>query len=259
LTLVRDPKVTPPSQYVPKVTSALDEAILKGLAKNIDDRPATALDFRNLLAKAVPFAEALDEEQVAELLHTVLGDKMKDDLQSLPDAVSRVMSGAELTEPGYKNLPAEVLETLTSPSKKAALLGESLAYNEPADGSADDQLPETTPPGTISIRPVDLSPDDIATEDHGTDLTDPEEPDEATELMSVDALREITGALESGVPIAEVTDSVRPAARNFDELSDAELAAFDDESPGQSYLPFLAAVVVGLCVLAGFAVFFFAN
>jgi serine/threonine protein kinase len=71
---VRDPKIVPPSQFVPDIPQELDEVVLAALARDPAARPEDAKAFRRMLAEALPRAMALDSAHLAELLSSVVGE-----------------------------------------------------------------------------------------------------------------------------------------------------------------------------------------
>ncbi len=122
LTKVQDPIIDPPSAYAPNISPGLDDAVLAALAPDRETRPASAFAFRNLLSEAVPIAEALDDEQIAELLHAVLGEEMTRVADRMPAFVSmelKFSSTATTTDPEQRrptHLEERALESLTGPT-----------------------------------------------------------------------------------------------------------------------------------------------
>lgn len=68
---VRDPKIAPPSTLAPAVPQALDQVLLQALAKQPDDRFASAMEFARALRMAVPEAAGVEASRVAELVASV--------------------------------------------------------------------------------------------------------------------------------------------------------------------------------------------
>ena len=68
LDLVRNPQIPPPSAFAPDVSPALDAIVMKALALDPADRPATTAELRAALAAAVPEALAVTQGEVAELI-----------------------------------------------------------------------------------------------------------------------------------------------------------------------------------------------
>ncbi len=101
---VRNPTIVPPSQLVPDLPPALDAILLKALAREANDRYASAREMRRALADAMPRAAALDGSDLAELLRAVMADeieaqraKLASDAEALDVPV--VVDGAEADEP----------------------------------------------------------------------------------------------------------------------------------------------------------------
>jgi serine/threonine-protein kinase len=101
---VRNPTIVPPSQLVPDLPPALDAILLKALAREANDRYASAREMRRALADAMPRAASLDGSDLAELLRAVMADeieaqraKLASDAEALDVPV--VVDGAEADEP----------------------------------------------------------------------------------------------------------------------------------------------------------------
>jgi serine/threonine-protein kinase len=167
LPLVRDPKVEPPSRFATDIPPELDSVVMQALAKSASDRPPTALAFRQLLSTAMPFAEALDEEQVSELLHVVLGDEMGRRRQSLPKIVALEIGAGHPAARGR----GEVLNQLTSVGIDSDLLDDSL-HDELEPGPLHPVAPDAELDGVPNLVMDDL--DDEVEGDH-TALMSPEE------------------------------------------------------------------------------------
>ena len=78
------PKVHPPSRYNSSLSTDLDSALLSALNMDVEQRPETALAFRDVLLAAVPEATSVNEKQIAELLHSVLGQHLSDAADEIP-------------------------------------------------------------------------------------------------------------------------------------------------------------------------------
>ena len=101
---VRNPTIVPPSQLVSDLPPALDAILLKALAREANDRYASAREMRRALAEAMPRAAALDGADLAELLRAVMSDEIEAQrakLASNAEAldVPVVVDGAEADEP----------------------------------------------------------------------------------------------------------------------------------------------------------------
>jgi len=142
LTKVQDPIIDPPSAYAPNITPALDDAVLSALAPDRETRPASALEFRDLLSQAVPIAEALDDEQIAELLHAVLGEEMIRVADRMPSFVSmelRFSSTGTTTSPERPQFDERALESLTGPTDYDPEIVQTFV-GEPQVASGIDEL-----------------------------------------------------------------------------------------------------------------------
>lgn len=98
LAKVQEPVLRPIRRYAPKVVEELEQAVFRALAVDREQRPPTAADFRRELVAAVPFVDALDHEQVAELLDTVLGDELDRAGAEIPAAASAEIGLDQLSE-----------------------------------------------------------------------------------------------------------------------------------------------------------------
>jgi serine/threonine-protein kinase len=106
---VREPKVEPPSAYAPEVPPALDAVILKALSADPDGRPATAHEFRQMLAAAAPGSLSIDAMQISQLVRAVMSEAIAEERSALPDSVSGVLPPTPTGGPSA----APVLQELT--------------------------------------------------------------------------------------------------------------------------------------------------
>lgn len=124
LDVVRQPRAVPPSKYAPKVPPALDAAVMKALAPERSERPATAHEFRRMLVQAVPDALAVE--------HSALGDLVRKGQAFVP----RTPSVTSLPAPPLENLwqgdqmHIEVEDPLPSPPASA---GDSAGAETPSE------------------------------------------------------------------------------------------------------------------------------
>ncbi len=184
---VRKPNTEPPSKYFRKIPGALDEVLLRALEPDRNKRYASALEFRNALSQAVPFAEALDEEQISELLHAVLGEEMQQSAHALPEGVTGAVpnsgagSGTGGSVPptrvgksagGIVRPAKEALKTLTLENMEAELLERSLA-------GVKNPEPEVLPFGELG------EVDGLPSKAPGEGVDGP------TEMMSDEALQKV--------------------------------------------------------------------
>ncbi|MCA9602492.1 MAG: serine/threonine protein kinase, partial [Myxococcales bacterium] len=117
--LVKNPVVEPPSKFVEGIPPELDAVVMRALARDPNDRPASAQEFRRMLANALPAALAVESEQLAELLCVVMADTIRDQHRRLPETISKALKrevGDALDrEPGAEDpRELELLGTLTT-------------------------------------------------------------------------------------------------------------------------------------------------
>ncbi len=93
---VRDPKITPPSAFVPDVAPELDQVVLAALSTDPDARPQSAKVFRRMLAAALPQSMALDSAHLADLLLSIAGPALEETRHEFPEEVSRVLEAEQL-------------------------------------------------------------------------------------------------------------------------------------------------------------------
>jgi serine/threonine protein kinase len=80
----------PPSRYSPNVSPALEDALLRTLASDADERPPTALAFREQLLRVVPEARAIEPKDLAALVQAVHGDVLERRRVQLGEATSGI-------------------------------------------------------------------------------------------------------------------------------------------------------------------------
>lgn len=151
---VQDPKVDPPSRYAPSIPPELDASIMRALARDRDERPYTAMELRQILSRSLPFAEALDSEQVAELLDAVLGEEIDRATEDIPEEASVQMgivsgAGASSTrrERFTRPITLRALEELTFEFRDASVSADSFAEDDEevsGESTIDEGLDEPT-------------------------------------------------------------------------------------------------------------------
>lgn len=205
LMTVQSPNVVPPSHYSPRVSVQLDQVLMAALAPDRDDRPRSALDLRNMLSAAVPFAEALDHEQVAELLDAMLGDELGRAAGDIPQDAS--------IEMGIESLPSSSATRLEVPQAVHILTAPE------AESDAED----TTFSDVLALDYMGADP--TLVQDSPID----HEGDGPTELMSLDALSSL------GAEASAISMKTEPMARPLmleDEYPPGVPAFVDtDEAP----------------------------
>jgi serine/threonine-protein kinase len=112
LELVRAPVVARPRALVAELPAALDAAVVRALAPNPDDRPATALELRRMLTDALPEVARLEPEDLAALLHELGAGG--------GHTAGVVEPAAEAPTSASRRAPVEALETLTREAPGAA-------------------------------------------------------------------------------------------------------------------------------------------
>lgn len=177
LSRVQDPKIDPPSRYSPRIPGELDEAVLEALQREKGMRPQTAFAFRQLLSRAVPFAEALDAEQVADLLDAVIGEEIASAADDIPEEASVVMG-------------IEKIQGMAGGRQ-----GRDARATRPITQRALEEL-------TVEFRDASISVDSFADDDAPGELASGEQTpmEEPTELMSREALAQIHAAFDPGAP-----------------------------------------------------------
>jgi len=167
LTKVQDPLVDPPSEYAPNISPALDDAVLIALSANREARPASALEFRTLLSRAAPIAEALDDDQIAELLHAVLGEEMHRVADRMPAFVSMELKFPHSDTATMQEVPPGLhegaLEVLTGPQDYDPDVIKTFV-GDPADMSGIDQL--------LGAASVELVEEETSTTINALDLAE---------------------------------------------------------------------------------------
>jgi serine/threonine protein kinase len=115
LDMVRMPTPEAPSMYAPGIPPALDAAILAGLSPAMEARPATALDFKRMLLEALPSAATVDASQLAEIIEAVIGERMEQRRQALPDSLTGLQANtvAPAARGGRSLAKSDVLAQLT--------------------------------------------------------------------------------------------------------------------------------------------------
>ena len=138
LDLVREPKIRPPSEVAPDITPALDRVVLHALQPDIDRRPATAFEFRQELAEAVPDALALDTPHLAQLLADVMSHEIASSARELPESVSAVLTADGLVARTTSTLtaPPETKQTPTALTLDASNIEIDVANPEESDSIA---------------------------------------------------------------------------------------------------------------------------
>lgn len=222
LARVREPKIVPPSVYRSGIPEGLDDVVCSALDPNVGTRIQTATDFRRRLSRAMPLAEALDEEQVSHLLSVILGDHFDEKADALA-----VVEGKIGYQPKSQRRPrasatdtssaSDVLDALTrSNMDEVALMKESLqeqAGREEVITSAEQ------------FKEIQLAPDP---------------PEEATETMTQESLEKMRVRIENlrkaGAPLTGANllgkkeDTNKQQTKDDDTVQTDALEFEDDDS-----------------------------
>ncbi|MFT5354489.1 MAG: serine/threonine protein kinase [Polyangiales bacterium] len=157
LDLVRNPKIPPPSSLAPDVSPALDAIVMKALALDPNDRPATTAAFRAELAAAVPEALGVTQGEVAELI----GLAMENHVPGPEDpSVRSAMGAPRQPKPGSaERLTRDLGPALTSSGSAALNLIPSLVTPTPLAVSGVRTANVTaTPLMAASVLPTQTGP-----------------------------------------------------------------------------------------------------
>ena len=158
LNQIRSPEIVPPSKLAPAVPKALDDIVMRTLANEPNDRPATGADLKRALAEAVPAAARVTAGDLSELMSKVraaaeavaaskgedpaalYGEEVRGTLRTFGANMSDSMSAADAvdTHPNSKSSPD--LDDDTEGSKAAPV-----PSAPPAPVSATSRPPQRTP------------------------------------------------------------------------------------------------------------------
>ena len=227
---VQDPQIHPPSRYAPGVPPELDESLLRCLDKDRDKRPYTAMEMRQLLSRALPFAEALDADQVAELLDAVLGDEFLRTADDIPEEASITMGLPRGRE--SKPLTEKAIQELTMELRDEGISADSFAedwddYSESEVSTLDEAISEPIPTPLANLpmaRPGGYDDDEEATATAVAVRSDVDEQmDEPTELMpkeELDRLQQNMGLKPKPVPQSVLRSPPPGSVVSAEQLAD---------------------------------------
>ncbi|MDB4941227.1 MAG: Serine/threonine protein kinase PrkC, regulator of stationary phase, partial [Labilithrix sp.] len=138
LNQIRDPQIAPPSSFNPAVPPALDAVVMRTLAQDPDDRPATGTALQRALAEALPAALLVLPGDLAGLMKNVR-------------AAAEALAGGEDDAAQYGD------EVKASTGTFAGTLHESVEQaNASLGGRAsrpDDEAPASAPPPSFVPLP----------------------------------------------------------------------------------------------------------
>jgi serine/threonine protein kinase len=145
MSLVRHPKVTPPSAKAAWITPELDGVVMRALALAREDRYQTAEEMRLALSDVISrLSPRADAERSAEFLRGLVGDEAKDEQterQRLLAESAEVLAAAEEHASGVFSSPSPAEGARKSPprSMSAESLGEP--QRAPVTIPAEDSVP----------------------------------------------------------------------------------------------------------------------
>ena len=88
-TIASDEVVVPPSKFIPNYPPSLEAVLLKALAKDKNDRFATASEFQRALDQCLPAAErANTDEDIGAFIRQLFGSKREESRAALADALA---------------------------------------------------------------------------------------------------------------------------------------------------------------------------
>jgi hypothetical protein len=124
----------PPSRYSPNISPALEDALLRTLAADVDERPPTALAFREQLLRVVPEARAIEPKDLAALVQAVHGEVLERRRVQLGETAS----GIDLTVNGNTVV-------LGTQEIERALVIQTVSASTMLEGLDRDELATRTP------------------------------------------------------------------------------------------------------------------
>lgn len=151
---VRDPSIRPPSQKATGVTDALDQAVMHAMHKNKELRTQTSEDFGKEILKAVPQANSIGSQILADLVGVVMKDSVRNERSSINDptlmkALGEPQTSMEANQWADRFLVSSV-ENEPPPLQHAALLAPPMPQMHPA------QIPILSPAERASLPKVSM-------------------------------------------------------------------------------------------------------
>ena len=117
---VRAPEIVPPIEIAPEIPEALSAAVMHALAHDPDERPSSAHDLGQELARAVPGALAIDTPQLSTLVRTILASDIDVERRHLPDSLSGVLMAGTEEPPFGERVVDEMTMSLDSGDLRAS-------------------------------------------------------------------------------------------------------------------------------------------
>ncbi len=89
---VKEGRVSPPSEFNPDISPALDRIVMKALAKNISDRYASASDFlTDLVRFAFESQFTYSSQELSVFMKTIFAETIRDEKSRLLESLARVV------------------------------------------------------------------------------------------------------------------------------------------------------------------------
>ena len=148
LNQIRDPKIDPPSTYAPNVPKALDDIIMRTLANEPNERPATGALLQRALAEAVPQALLVLPGDLAALMKKV---------RTAADSVAGGDDDAALYGDEVKRTGATFAGTLQESVAQANVLDTRASTPDLVDDDATEALMSPVvapPPSSVAAPPT---------------------------------------------------------------------------------------------------------
>jgi eukaryotic-like serine/threonine-protein kinase len=140
-------RIAAPSRYAGDVTPALDEAVLRALAADPDERWETAFAFRRALLAALPEAVTVDAQLLSSLVHGYAEEELSLLRARLPQDIIATLDSQRIVDPAIDD--AKIAASLTIEQSERAQ-----SLNPP-----DENEPTRNQP--IALRFRSLSPDEL--------------------------------------------------------------------------------------------------
>jgi serine/threonine-protein kinase len=149
----RDPairsRVAAPSRYAGEVTPALDEAVLRALAAEPDNRWETAFAFRRALLAALPEAMTVDAQLLGSVVRGYAEEELSRLRARLPSDIVATLDSQRPVDPAVDVDDAQVAMSLT------------IEQNERAPSVTPPEEEELTIHQPVALRFRSLSPDEL--------------------------------------------------------------------------------------------------
>ncbi|NOY90918.1 MAG: serine/threonine protein kinase, partial [Deltaproteobacteria bacterium] len=138
---VRNPEAIAPSEFNPAVSPELDAVVMRALAVSMDERYASAQEFRRGLAASLPQALALDASHLSDLVRAACTEELEKARERLPSSM---------------HLPSEIRVAEQGETKPLQAMTVSVALEHVDDGPCSSVF---TPSSAIASGPAGSSRD----------------------------------------------------------------------------------------------------